>query len=62
MAKEQRIRLLAGQLKAIKKELKSRGLEDVPTRDLLKLQIDYYQVLLDEFVEPRVLSEAEITE
>ena len=62
MAKEQRIRLLAGQLKAIKAEIKSRGLETVPTKDLLRLQLDYYQALLDEFIEPRVLSGDEIAE
>ena len=62
LAKEQRIRMLARQLKDIRAELKSRGLEAVPTRDLLRLQLDYYEALLDEFVEPRVLSGPEIEE
>jgi hypothetical protein len=37
LAKEQRIRMLARELRAIRAEIMSRGPEDVPTRDLLKL-------------------------
>lgn len=62
MSKEARIRRLSQQLKAIQKELKERGLEDVPTEKLLKLQLEYLAALDEEYTEPRVLSEDEMAE
>jgi transcriptional regulator with XRE-family HTH domain len=59
LAKEGRIRLLGQQLQAIRDELAKRGLEDVPTFRLLELQLSYYRQLLEEFTEPRPLSEDE---
>ena len=62
LAKESRIRSLAEQLKAIQKELKSRGLKDVPTGKLLELELQYLAALQEEYVEPRPLSQGEIAE
>jgi len=52
LAKEARIRLLGGQLRAIREELERRDLQDVPTVRLLELQLAYFKDLLDEYVEP----------
>lgn len=62
LTKEARIQFLAAQLRAIQKELKSRGLDDVPTEKLLELSLKYMAALQEEFVEPRPLSEADIQE
>jgi len=57
LAKEARIRLLGGQLRAIREELERRDLQDVPTVRLLELQLAYFKDLLDEYVEPCFISE-----
>jgi len=62
LTKQTRIMALGQQLKAIQKEIKSRGLADVPTEKLLELELKYLAALQDEYVEPRPLSEAEILE
>lgn len=62
LAKEGRIKLLSSQLKAIQAELKERGLSDVGTDKLLRLQLDYLEALEEEHVEPQILSEDEIAE
>ena len=60
LAKEGRIKLLGQQIRAIQKELKSRDLSEVSTEKLLEIQLRYFDQLLDEFVEVRPLSEAEM--
>ena len=62
LLREGRIKLLGQQLRKIQRELKSRDLADVPTDKLLELQLRYQEKLLDEFVEVRPLSEAEVAE
>lgn len=62
LAKESRIRLLGGQLKALHKELERRDLSEIPTARLLELQLTYYKELLAEYVEPRILSESQAEE
>ena len=60
LTKEARIKALGQQLKAIQKELKKRGLQDVPTAKLLDLQLHYLAALQEEYVRARPLSEPEI--
>lgn len=62
LAKEARIRLLGGQLKALHEELERRDLSDIPTAKLLEIQLAYYNVLLAEYVEPRFLSDGQAEE
>ena len=45
MTKEARIKRLAGQIEAIEKEVKSRGLADVPTDKLLRLLLEYLSLI-----------------
>lgn len=62
MNKEARITLLAGQLEAIQQEITKRGLEDVPTDRLLRLQLEYLQALEEERIEPRPLTDRAMAE
>lgn len=62
VAKEHRVLLLSDQLKAIREELSSRGLEEVPTKDLLKLQLEYLEALMGEVIEPIHLSDQDLEE
>lgn len=60
LTKEARIKLLGEQLKAIQAELKTRKLDTVSTDKLLDLELKVYQVLQEEYVEVRPLSDQEI--
>ena len=60
VAKEGRIRLLGEQVKALRQELETRTLSDVPTDKLLDILLKYHQALREEYVEPRPLSSREI--
>lgn len=57
LAKEARIRLLGGQLKALHEELERRDLSDIPTGKLAELQLAYYKELLAEYTEPCFISD-----
>ena len=57
MTKEARVKRLAGQIEAIEKEVKSRGLADVPTDKLLRLLLEYHEALRQEHTEIRPLPE-----
>jgi len=57
MTKEARVKRLAGQIAAIEKEVKSRGLADVPTDKLLRLLLEYHEALKQEHTEIRPLPE-----
>ena len=59
LLKEKRIRLLGEQLRRLQDELSERDLSEVPTEKLLELQLRYYTSLKEEFVEVRLLSQAE---
>lgn len=60
VAKEGRLRLLGEQVKALREELETRTLSDVPTDKLLDILLKYHQALREEYVEPRPLSGREI--
>jgi len=60
VAKEGRLRLLGEQVKALREELETRALSDVPTDKLLDILLKYHQALREEYVEPRPLSGREI--
>lgn len=60
VAKEGRLRLLGEQVKALREELETRTLSDVPTDKLLDILLKYHQALREEFVEPRLLSDRQI--
>jgi orotate phosphoribosyltransferase-like protein len=60
LTKEARIKLLGEQLKDIQTELKARKLEYVSTDKLLDLELKVYQILQEEYVEVRPLSDQEI--
>jgi transcriptional regulator with XRE-family HTH domain len=60
LAKEGRIRLLGGQLKAIQEELSKRKLDQVSTDKLLDLELRVFQALKEEYTEVRPLSGQEI--
>jgi hypothetical protein len=51
MTKEARIKRLSSQVKAIEKELRARGLEDVSTERLLRLLLEYDAALAGEYIE-----------
>ncbi len=60
MTKEARIKLLGEQLKAVKEELRKRGLEDVSTEKLLEMELKLYQALQDEYSDVRPLTDEEL--
>ena len=62
MSKEARIKQLGGQVKAILKELRSRDLDGVSTDKLMELLLKFYDVLQEEYLEARPLSDGEIAE
>ncbi len=60
LLKEGRIRLLGEQLRRLRDELAGRNLADLSTDKLMDLMLRHYAALKEEFVETRVLTEAEI--
>ena len=60
LLKEGRIRLLGEQLKAVREELKTRSLSDVPTEKLVDMLLKLHAELKEEFVEAQPISDAEI--
>src|SRR5919205_2874769 len=60
LLKEGRIRLLGEQLRRIQEELAGRDLADLSTDKLMDLMLRHYAALKEEFIETRVLTEAEI--
>ena len=60
LLKNHRIRLLGENLKAIRKDLKTRTLSDVSTEKLLDLNLKYMEEAAKEYTELRFLSDNEI--
>jgi len=60
LTKEERIKLLGEQLKAIESELNIRTLETVSTDKLLEMKLKIFLALKEEYTEVRPLSDQEI--